>query len=141
MKTVIVTFFLLFAMWGQSVIGQVGTLQPATSNQNQSDQTSKIKWVSTLVDMGEIPYNVPAKAVFEFSNISTEPVFIINVRSSCGCTVPDYSKEPILPQGTSSVTAVYNAKAQGPFQKTITVITNDNMEHKLTLKGKVVNNQ
>ena len=105
------------------------------------DQDLTIQWVSSIIDLGEVPLNVPAKAIFEFSNISSEPVFITSVRSSCGCTVPDYSKEPVLPKASSTVSAIYNAKTPGAFQKTVTVITNDNKEHKLTLKGKVVENK
>lgn len=122
-------------LWAQFIENQAsGTLTSA-------NQDSTIKWVSTIIDLGEVPLNVPAKAIFEFSNISSEPVFITSVRSSCGCTVPDYSKEPVLPKISSTVSVIYNAKALGAFQKTVTVITNDNKEHRLTLKGTVVENK
>ena len=106
-----------------------------------ANQNPMIKWVSSIIDLGEVPINVSAEAIFEFSNISSEPVFITSVKSSCGCTVPDYSKEPVLPGASSTVSAIYNARTLGPFQKTVTVITNDNLVHRLTLKGKVVENK
>lgn len=140
MKTLIVSMLtILLATWqplqAQFIENQAsGTLTFAI-------QDSTIKWVSSIIDLGEVPLNVPATAIFEFSNLSSEPVFITSVRSSCGCTVPDYSKEPVLPKTSSTVSAVYNARTLGAFLKTVTVITNDNKEHKLTLKGKVVENK
>ena len=71
-------------------------------------------------------------------NNSEEPVAILTVKSSCGCTVTDYSKEPVLPRKSSSVSATYNAKKQGLFQKTVTVTMSDNQHYKLILKGIVV---
>lgn len=142
MKSIIVLILSLFVFSGQSVMAQAGTTQTGTLGGEQAaTQSDKIKWEATVIDMGDIPYNVPAKAIFEFTNISEEPVIILTVRSSCGCTVPDYSKEPILPNENTTVTAIYNARGLGVFQKSITVVTNDNVSHKLTIKGKVVQEQ
>jgi len=104
------------------------------------DPESTVEWVTTTYDFGEIKFNVPVTATFEFTNKSNEPVAILTVKSSCGCTVTDYTKEPVLPNKSSSVGATYNAKKQGVFQKTVTVTMNDNQHYRLILKGTVVNN-
>ncbi len=137
MKIFIVSVLVILLTAGQSLQAQLISNQ-ATGGMTSGNQDPTIKWVNSIIDLGEIPLNVPAEAIFEFSNIGSEPVLIASVKSSCGCTVPEYSKEPVLPKASSTLSAIYNAKSLGAFQKTITVITNDNLEHRLTLKGKVV---
>jgi hypothetical protein len=60
------------------------------------------------------------------------------VNASCGCTTPNYTKEPILPGKSGEITATYNAMNPGDFNKQVTVITNMSEEQVvLRLKGKV----
>ena len=103
-----------------------------------TSEEKSIEWISTIHNFGEIDYNIPVTATFEFTNTGSEPVAILKVKSSCGCTVADYSKEPVLPGKSATVSATYNAKRNGHFQKSITINTTDNKAHRLTLKGVVV---
>jgi hypothetical protein len=105
---------------------------------NTSAAIATVDWVSLTHDFGEIKLNKPATATFEFTNNGNEPVAIIVVKASCGCTVTDYSKEPVLPKKSSTVSATYNSKRKGFFQKSVTVTMNDNQQYRLTLKGTVV---
>lgn len=136
MKTKNLVLSMLLVITGLFTFAQNGNEQKSTDATNNA--TSVISWESTIIDLGEVKYNVPATAEFTFINISKEPVNITSVRSSCGCTVTDYSKEPILPGKSSTVKATYNSKKVGQFQKSVTVVTNDNVSHTLTLKGVVV---
>jgi hypothetical protein len=62
------------------------------------------------------------EAVFEFKNISNKPITLTNVRASCGCTTPNWPKEPIAPGKSSYITATYNpAGRPGNFNKSITI--------------------
>ena len=64
-------------------------------------------------------------AVFTLTNNSKTPVMITDVKPSCGCTTPEWTKEPIEPGKTGKVTATYNSKNHpGAFDKSITIITN-----------------
>ena len=101
-------------------------------------ESSTVDWVSLTHDLGEIKLNEPATATFEFTNNGNEPVAIMAVKASCGCTVTDYSKEPVLPKKSSTVSATYNSKRKGFFQKSVTVTMSDNQQYRLTLKGTVV---
>lgn len=78
---------------------------------------------------------------FEFTNTGDAPLVISNAKSTCGCTVPDYPKEPIMPGKTSFITVKYNMNP-GPIRKTITVETNaTNVEGGLValkIKGEVI---
>ena len=83
-----------------------------------------IKWETTSFDFGEIPAGTPVDARFLLENKGDTPLLISNVKTSCGCTASNYSKEPIAPGMESNITATYNAKKPGPFTKTISVFTN-----------------
>lgn len=89
-------------------------------------------------NFGDIPKGTPATHEFTFKNTSKQTVLITNVKASCGCTTPTYTKTPIKPGESGVVAATYNAANPGSFNKTITVTTNDTETPKiLTIKGKV----
>ena len=94
----------------------------------------------TVHDFGtikEVEGNV--SATFVVTNNTKASVLITNVVRSCGCTTPDWTKEPIEPGHTGEVTAVYDPKGRiGPFDKTITIITTGNPNRILVrIKGTV----
>lgn len=99
---------------------------------------AKFHWVQTTYDFGKITRNKPVTHKFEFANNGTDALIISGVQASCGCTVANYSKDPIVPGSNGFVTATYNAANPGVFSKTITV--NSNTEDGvvlLTIKGEV----
>ena len=93
----------------------------------------------TLVyDFGQIVKGANAECVFLFHNKGSAPLILTNVKASCGCTVPTWTKEPVLPNNSGTVKVKYNTNAVGAFHKTITVYTNDNNSSvTLTIKGEV----
>jgi hypothetical protein len=131
MKTIATLF--LSMMLGTSVLfAQVQQAQPVTTN----DKT--ISWNETIHDFGKIKQNDPAGVTFTMKNSGTTPVVITAAKSSCGCTVAEYTKEPVKPGETGIVKATYNSARVGPFTKTVTV-TVEGMEQAqvLTIKGEV----
>lgn len=63
--------------------------------------------------------------IFNFTNTGSEPLIIKTVRSSCGCTIPEWSKEPIMPMGKGTIKVSFNPKDRpGAFRKEITVLSN-----------------
>lgn len=67
--------------------------------------------------------------VFTFTNISQTPVTVTNVRASCGCTTPSWSRQPVMPGEQGVVTATYSAKGRpGKFHKSITVTLSNGTE-------------
>lgn len=104
-----------------------------------SPDAALLEWRKVSHDFGEIVKDVPASAEFELENLGSEPILITRVKGSCGCTATSYDKDPIQPGKSASVKATYNAKATGPFTKTVTVYTNAQDEpFVLTVKGTVV---
>lgn len=91
-----------------------------------------------VYDFGKIPQGKPVHTVFTVKNISQQPLKIANVQASCGCTTPEWDKENAIPAGQDSkITVGYNAAAEGPFSKVITVTYNETGSKQITIKGEV----
>ena len=100
---------------------------------------SSVVWKSETIDVGTIPQNTPKPIIFEFKNTGKTAVIVTNVQGSCGCTATDYTKTPIAPGKSGTITATYNAANAGAFSKTVSVTTNADAATKvLTIKGTVV---
>ncbi len=96
-------------------------------------------WNLTTYDFGKIPLNKPVTHEFKFTNTGDAPLVISSVQASCGCTVTEYSKDPIPPGTEGFVKATYNAAKPGAFTKTVTVNANAKESLvKLIIKGEVV---
>lgn len=103
---------------------------------------SVVTWTGDSHDFGDIKKGVPASHDFTFKNTSKQTILITDVKAACGCTATNYTKTPIKPGETGSVTATYNAANGGAFSKTVTVTTNDTETPKvLSIKGKVLEPQ
>ena len=80
-----------------------------------------IKVNADTYNFGKIKQGVPVTTFFTVTNTSDKPVVLETVVASCGCTTPEWSKEPIAPGATSQIKVGYNAAAVAPFTKDITV--------------------
>lgn len=104
------------------------------------EKQSDIIFKTTVYDFGEIPFGEEAKYNFVFKNISKAPIALTNVKASCGCTSPEWSKEPIAKRKKGSITITYDTKRTGNFNKTIYVYTNNSEQPVLLrVKGTVLN--
>lgn len=89
-------------------------------------------------DFGKIPQGKPVTHIFEVINKGKENLKITNVHASCGCTTPEWEKDKVIAPGESTkITVGYNAAAEGPFNKFITVSYNDTQSKQITIKGEV----
>ncbi|WP_020527432.1 DUF1573 domain-containing protein [Flexithrix dorotheae] len=91
-------------------------------------------------NFGDIKEGTLAEHVFSFKNTGNAPIVISEVKASCGCTTPEWSKEPVMPGETGSIKAVFNSKGRpGNVYKTITIKSNAAEQVKtLKLKGQVI---
>lgn len=86
---------------------------------------SKIEFDHTSFDFGTIDEGEIVTHVFTFTNVGEEPLIVVNARGSCGCTVPQWPKEPILPGETASFTVKFNSKnKRGKRNQKVTITTN-----------------
>ncbi len=97
----------------------------------------KYKFNETTFNFGDLKQNNPATHVFEFTNTGTEPISLENVQATCGCTIPQWDKNPIAAGKTGTITVVYNSANPGNFTKTITVKFINGETDFLTITGVV----
>ena len=115
-------------------------IEEAKQEQNKETfSNSTIDFESKVVDYGTIEHNADGKREFVFTNNGTEPLIIKNAKGSCGCTVPTWPREPIMPGETSKISVKYATNRVGKFTKTITLTTNASKKPAiLTIKGEVL---
>ncbi len=92
---------------------------------------AEIKFDKTSHDFGTFPEESPVvTCTFTFTNIGDSPLVIHQAAASCGCTVPEFTQEPVMPGQTGTVKVTYNGtgKYPGHFKKSITLRTNAKTE-------------
>lgn len=98
-----------------------------------------IKFDQTEYDFGTFSETSPSvTATFTFTNVGDSPLVIHQATASCGCTVPEYTQEPVMPGKSGTIKVTYNGKGKlpGEFRKSITLRTNAKTEMiRLYVKG------
>ena len=108
------------------------------TNSPTVDEPKDIEWKKTSHDFGEIVQGTKAKYTFTFINKGAVPIVIGNAAASCGCTVPNFSKEPVAPGAQGSVTVIFDSSGKnGNFSKNVTITTNLGQSI-LFIKGNIV---
>jgi hypothetical protein len=129
MKKVLITAILMMGIFALNA--------QELTDKNVKKNGPEIKFKTTLHEYGEIYLNGDGTYKFEFTNTGNEPLILSKPRSSCGCTVPSWPKEPILPGETNNIKVTYNTHKAGAFNKTVTVYSNSKTVV-LRIKGKVI---
>jgi hypothetical protein len=126
MKTIPALVLMLMAFF---FAGAQGTSAP------EDPEVLKLKEIEH--DFGQIPQGKPVYYSFEIVNSGKEALKLDDVHASCGCTTPEWSHDPIAPGATAIIKVGYNAAAEGPFTKPITITYHSNQTKQLTIKGTV----
>ncbi|MDR1761481.1 MAG: DUF1573 domain-containing protein [Bacteroidales bacterium] len=115
--------------------------QQKSKNTEQQTAPSPLVFDSLIIDYGGIVKGASGERVFHFKNTGKDPIILTDVQASCGCTVPEWTKDPVLPKKTGEIKVRYNTSIIGYFNKTIRVYSNKNPDNAviLTIKGEVVN--
>ncbi|MCU0432539.1 MAG: DUF1573 domain-containing protein [Bacteroidia bacterium] len=103
------------------------TATPAATNTDkaapaQTADNQGYKFDKTVHDYGTIKKGADPYCTFSLTNTSKEPLIIQSATGSCGCTVPEYQKEPIMPGKTVAIKVRYDTQRVGPFEKQVTVM-------------------
>jgi hypothetical protein len=102
-------------------------------------KSAKFNWDETVYDFGKIEKDVAVTHKFTFTNSGDGSLVITAVKASCGCTVAEYSQDPIPAGEEGFVKATYNAAKVGLFTKTVTINANtESGTVVLTIKGEVI---
>lgn len=110
-----------------------------SAQNNSTEPKAVIKFESVEHNFGKIYDGKPVMHEFVFTNTGKVPLVLSNVQPACGCTTPEWPREPIMPGQKSKIKAIYNAGSfRGAFSKGITVQSNSETGSvQLTIKGVV----
>lgn len=99
----------------------------------------EIEFEKEVHDFGKLQAGADAVVNFKFKNTGNEPLIISNARGSCGCTVPEWPREPIAPGQSGSIKVSYDSKRIGPINKSVTITSNSasNPNKVIRIKGNV----
>ena len=104
-----------------------------------AQSAAKFEFKSEVIDYGDIQKGSDGVRTFQFKNVGTEPLIIDNVYSSCGCTVPTWTKAAIAPGKTGEIQVKYDTSRIGPIRRTITIYSNtDEPVRAVKIKGRVL---
>ncbi len=136
--------FALFMVFGLVAMNAQSDLKIADAAKQELKEAAPVSGPVMTFEAMEVDYGVIEKdseplRVLNFTNTGTEPLVIKNARGSCGCTVPTWPKEPIMPGQTDKIEVRYATNRIGKFSKKITFTTNEPGEAKVVkVIGKVL---
>ena len=112
----------------------------AKAQDEKAQMGAEIKFEKVVHDYGDVPFNGDGKCEFRFTNTGNEPLLIQKPKSSCGCTIPSWPQEPILPGESDVIKVTYMTNRAGNINKTVTVTSNavNNPTVVLRIKGRVL---
>lgn len=118
MKTFMVFVFGVFMIFGAIAQESVTSVEASASG-------PVITFQEESFDFGDIHQGDKVEHVFKFENTGTEPLIITNVQTTCGCTAPNWPRDPIAPGQASEIKVVFNSAGKiGRQNKVITVVSN-----------------
>ena len=83
-----------------------------------------ITFTDTLINFGQMDFSSEGVKEFVFTNTGVAPLLLTHVRSTCGCTIPEWSKEPVNPGDTGRIQVRYDTHRIGRFRKSVYVYSN-----------------
>ena len=84
-----------------------------------------ITFEETSFDFGDIHQGDKVEHIFAFENTGTAPLIITNVQTTCGCTAPEWPKEPVMPGEAAEIKVIFNSTGKfGRQNKVISIISN-----------------
>ncbi len=129
----------LITIFAATIFAASISCSQTTNQENKNDKVPGIEFKFTEYDYGTIEQGADGTCEFLFKNTGKEALLLTNVKSSCGCTVPSWPKEPVKKGEKSKIIVKYNTNRIGPINKSITVTSNaSNSPVILKIKGKVV---
>ena len=103
----------------------------AKAQDTKAEIGPEIKFEKVVHDYGDVPFNGNGKCEFRFTNTGNEPLLIQKPKSSCGCTIPSWPQEPILPGESDIIKVTYRTNRPGIINKTVPTVV-------LRIKGRVL---
>ena len=141
-KSLLLLFILLIASTGFAQ--EVTKLEENTQEEIKQRDKGEMKFEKTRHNFGVFAQDTAIVTyAFEFTNVGKSPLIIHQASASCGCTVPEYTLEPIMPGEKGTITVTYNGKGRKPgvFRKSITIHNNGKQTPvRLYIEGEMIDN-
>jgi hypothetical protein len=146
MKKVIISTLVLMAIAcgnnesskqvGSEIVNNTATAENPTA---ENENTTEITFDQNMFDFGTIKEGELVNYKFKFKNTGKNPLLITNASASCGCTVPNWPKEPIAPGQGGEIDVTFNSEGKpNHAEKTVTVVANTTPTNTMLLiKGEV----
>lgn len=125
-KALLSISLVMLGLWASAQVKPVSDTKPETIQLKESS-----------FDFGRIPQGKPVTHIFKVTNTGPTPLVLEDVQASCGCTTPEWSKEPIAPGATTEIKVGYNAATEGPFEKSISILYQKGQMKTIIVKGAV----
>ena len=117
MKKLTLSFGLILAFVLGSFAQEVSGSAPAAGG-------ASVEFEKDVHDFGNMKQHGDASTEFKFTNTGAAPLIISNAKGSCGCTVPEWPREPIAPGQSNIIKVKYDSKRVGPINKSVTITSN-----------------
>ncbi len=129
---------IMLALTAQS--GSAAEIEQDLTQAKQESPIAHLRLDSAYIDMGIIPRDSIGEAYMGFTNTGDAPLQILRIFSECGCTVPSYSSDEVLPGEQGEIKIRFNGKNRQPgsFRKALRIRSNaDNPRELLIVKGRI----
>jgi hypothetical protein len=131
MKKIQFVLPLAFCLAACNQNAKTATEKPAPGTENTTAvkvsvaEAPIMTFTETRHDFGDMPEGEVVKYVFKFTNTGKSPLVIQNATGSCGCTIPQYPKEPVTPGASGEIQVMFNSRGKSGMQhKTVTIFAN-----------------
>lgn len=113
----------------------------STTTETASADAPAFKFVTESFDFGQITDGEKVSYDFKFTNIGKSPLIITSATATCGCTVPDYPKEPVAPGAEGVIKVVFDSSGKLGMQNKVVTLTANTVPEitQLSILGNVVN--
>jgi hypothetical protein len=122
------TFLTLLSCGNKNEDGTLDTdavSNSASASGDSKNELPEIKFAEEVFDFGKITQGEKVSHAFSFKNIGKKNLIISGASGSCGCTVPEWPKEPIKPGQEGVINVVFSSEGKSGMQeKTVTIVTN-----------------
>ena len=123
---------------GLVFLGLTSMYAQAQVEEQVNPNAPEIAFEKAVIDYGTITQGADGNRTFVFTNTGKEPLILTNVKASCGCTTPKWTRNPVAPGEKGEILVHYDTNRMGQFHKSITVQSNaKSATTMLTIKGKI----
>ncbi len=101
-----------------------GSVAKAQQPAQDTAAGARISFEKKILLMGTLQAGDEAVCDFVYTNVGNAPLIVSEVKATCGCTVPQWSNEPLMPGATDTIRVRYDTERRGRFNKVVTVHSN-----------------